>query len=209
MITALDFQILDFLQQHCRNGALDWFFSRLTHLGDAGIIWIVLALGLLLYPKTRRSGAVVAIALVLDLILCNGILKNLIARTRPYDINTAVELLIKTPSDYSFPSGHTAAAFAAVTALFCCRSRFRIPAFVLAVLIAFSRLYLYVHFPTDILGGVFVGLVCGCAAAWIVNLWTRRQKAKQPPVPQQPTFVCPSSCTGSCQTCPGSKPREE
>ena len=76
MITALDFQILDFLQQHCRNSALDWFFSRLTHLGDAGIIWIVLALGLLLYPKTRRTGAVVAIALVLDLILCNGILKK-------------------------------------------------------------------------------------------------------------------------------------
>lgn len=208
MITALDFQILDFLQQHCRSGALDWFFSRLTHLGDAGIIWIVLALGLLLYPKTRRTGAVVAIALVLDLILCNGILKNLIARTRPYDINTAVELLIKAPSDYSFPSGHTAAAFAAVTALWCCRSRFRLPAFVLAVLIAFSRLYLYVHFPTDILGGVLVGLVCGCAAAWIVNLWIRRQKAKQPPVPQ-PTFVCPSSCTGSCQTCPGNKPREQ
>lgn len=136
----------------------------ITRLGDVGMIWILLAIVLLLIPKTRKSGAIVMAALILDVILCNGILKNAFARVRPCDVNTAVQLLVPRPNDYSFPSGHTAASFAATAALFFAgEKKLWKPALVLAVLIAFSRLYLYVHYPTDILGGILVGTACGYA----------------------------------------------
>lgn len=113
-------------------------------------------------PKTRKVGILVSVALLLDVLTCNVILKPLIARTRPYDVNTAVELLIRAPRDYSFPSGHTAASFAAAAALwFADKKKLAIPALVLAVLIAFSRMYFYVHYPTDVLGGAILGMVCG------------------------------------------------
>lgn len=113
-------------------------------------------------PKTRKVGILVSVALLLDVLTCNVILKPLIARTRPYDVNKAVELLIRAPRDYSFPSGHTAASFAAAAALwFADKKKLAIPALVLAVLIAFSRMYFYVHYPTDVLGGAILGMVCG------------------------------------------------
>ena len=102
-----------------------------------------------------------AAALCIDVIVCNGILKNLFARTRPFDVNEAVQLLITAPKDFSFPSGHTAASFAAEKKLWKV-------SLVLAVLIAFSRMYLYVHYPTDILGGVLVGLGAGAAGYYLV-----------------------------------------
>lgn len=140
----------------------DVLMPLLTSLGNAGIIWIVLTVILLVIPKTRKTGVVLVAALVLDVILCNGIIKNLVARTRPYDVNTAVQLLIAKPHDYSFPSGHTAASFASVSALYFAREkRLWKPALVLAVLIAFSRLYLYVHFPSDVIGGAVLGVLCG------------------------------------------------
>ena len=134
----------------------------ITHLGDAGIIWIILTIVMLLIPKTRKSGVIMAAALIVDVILCNVILKNLIARVRPYDVNTAVQLLVAKPKDFSFPSGHTAASFASVTALYLAGEKklWKI-ALVLAVLIAFSRLYLYVHYPTDVLGGIITGAIAG------------------------------------------------
>ena len=104
-----------------------------------------------------------------DVIVCNGILKNLFARTRPFDVNEAVQLLITAPKDFSFPSGHTAASFAAVAALYFTGEKkpWKV-SLVLAVLIAFSRMYLYVHYPTDILGGVLVGLGAGAAGYYLV-----------------------------------------
>lgn len=158
---GIEIQILDWIQT-LRTPAGDVLMPLITSLGNAGIIWILLTVVLLVIPKTRKTGAILATALVLDLILCNGIIKNLVARTRPYDINTAVELLIAKPGDYSFPSGHTAASFTAVSALyFAGEKRMWKPALVLAVLIALSRMYLYVHFPTDILGGILLGILCG------------------------------------------------
>lgn len=138
------------------------FFSW---LGNSGMIWIILTIILLIIPKTRKRGIVMMLALLLDLLLCDGILKHLVSRTRPCDINTAIELLIARPTDYSFPSGHTAAAFASVTALKLSGEKvlWKV-SLVLAAIIAFSRLYLYVHFPTDVLGGLVVGLICGCLA---------------------------------------------
>ena len=134
----------------------------ITRLGDAGIIWIVLSIVLLLIPKTRKSGAVMVVALVVDVLLCNIVLKNLVARTRPYDVNTGVHLLVAKLHDYSFPSGHTAASFASGTALYLAgEKKLWKFALVLACLIAISRLYLYVHYPTDVLGGILFGVISG------------------------------------------------
>lgn len=149
----------------------------ITKLGDAGMIWILLSVVLLLIPRTRKSGAILAVALCVDVVLCNGILKNLFRRIRPCDVNTSIQLLVARPDDFSFPSGHTAASFAAVAALmFAGEKKLWIPALVFAVFIAFSRLYLYVHYPTDILGGIAVGILAGYAAYWIVKqLWKKKK----------------------------------
>ena len=114
---GIEIQFLDWLQT-LHSPIVDKMMLGITHLGDAGIFWIVLAVILLLIPKTRKSGLIVAAALCIDVIVCNGILKNLFARTRPFDVNEAVQLLITAPKDFSFPSGHTAASFAAVAALY-------------------------------------------------------------------------------------------
>ena len=113
----MEIQILNWLQS-LHTPILDKIMQLITHLGDMGIIWIILTIVMLLIPKTRKSGVIMAAALIVDVILCNVILKNLIARVRPYDVNTAVQVLVAKPKDFSFPSGHTAASFASVTALY-------------------------------------------------------------------------------------------
>lgn len=166
---AIEIQILDWLQKlHSPVG--DTIMAWITRLGDKGILWILLAVLLLCIPKTRKSGLILMMALFFDVVLCNGILKNLFARTRPFDVNPSVQLLISRPKDFSFPSGHTAASFASVTALYLAgEKKLWKPALVVAVLIAFSRMYFYVHFPTDILGGIIVGLCSGYLGYWIVK----------------------------------------
>ena len=172
----MELRFLDFLLT-IHTPLLDKILAFITSLGNAGIIWIVLAVVLLILPKTRKTGIIVAAALLMDLILCNLILKNLVARVRPYDVNTAIAILIKKPLDFSFPSGHTAASFAAMTALFLAKMKKAwIAALVLAVLIAFSRLYFYVHYPTDVLGGAVVGILSGIIGYAIVEKIDKRRK---------------------------------
>ena len=157
----IELSILDWIQT-LLTPFLDKIMVFITRLGDAGIIWILLSIVLLLIPKTRKSGAVMVVALVVDVLLCNIVLKNLVARTRPYDVNTGVHLLVAKLHDYSFPSGHTAASFASVTALYLAgEKKLWKFALVLACLIAISRLYLYVHYPTDVLGGILFGVISG------------------------------------------------
>lgn len=173
----MELRFLDFLQT-IHTPLLDKILAFITSLGNAGIIWIVLAVVLLILPKTRKAGIIVAAALLMDLILCNLILKNLVARVRPYDVNTAIAILIKKPLDFSFPSGHTAASFAAMTALVLAKMKKAwLAALVLAVLIAFSRLYFYVHYPTDVLGGAVVGILSGIIGYTIVEKLDKRRKA--------------------------------
>ena len=113
----IEFDVLDLLQKlHTPIG--DQVMCTITKLGNAGAIWIMLTLILLLIPKTRRCGAVLTVALIINTILCNGIIKPFVARPRPCDVNMAIQLLIPRPSDWSFPSGHTSAAFASASALF-------------------------------------------------------------------------------------------
>lgn len=180
MIQSLEFAILNWIQLHLRCGFLDAVLPAVSHLADHGEIWILLALILLLARRTRRQGAAVACALLLDLVSCNLLLKPLIGRVRPFAVNTAVELLVDAPPDASFPSGHTAVSFAAVFALRASGSPLWKPAAVLAGVIAFSRMYLYVHWPTDILGGVVLGALVGWLGAKLVEKAAQAvQKRKQ------------------------------
>ena len=171
---GIEIQILDLLQNF-RTPAGDAVIPLITKLGDKGIIWILLAAVLLLIPKTRRTGVILTAALCVDLVVCSGIIKNLFARVRPFDVNTSVQLLIPKPADFSFPSGHTAASFSSAAALFFAgEKKLWKPVLALAVIIAFTRLYLYVHYPTDILGGMAVGTAAGYLGFWIITKWENR-----------------------------------
>ena len=171
-----EFRILDFIQS-IRTPLGDVVMPLISALGNAGMIWILLACILMALPRTRKSGVILAVALCWDVVLCNGTLKNLVARVRPYEVNTAVQLLINKPLEHSFPSGHTAVSFASVTAL-CLAGRRKLAGVmsVLAFAIAFSRLYLYVHYPTDILGGILVGIFAGYMGYCTVQRFARGKK---------------------------------
>ena len=156
-----DMAILDLIQSNIRTGFMDAIMPFITQLGDAGLIWIILSIGLIIPKKTRKIGFVMIIALILNGIICNIILKPMLARIRPFDVNTAVKLLINKPRDFSFPSGHTSASFTAASVLFFRKSKLFVPSLVLAFLISFSRLYLYVHDPSDVLAGLVLGVLCG------------------------------------------------
>lgn len=168
-ILSFDFAILDFIRENIANPVLDVIMKIITHSGDAGIIWIVAALLCLIFKKTRKAGVCMAIAMILVLLICNLTLKPIIARPRPFSLNEGIELIITAPKDFSFPSGHTASSFAAATGLFLYHKKLGIAALIWAVLIAFSRLYMYVHYPTDVLAGMVIGILCAVIAMIIVN----------------------------------------
>jgi len=161
----MEFAILDWIQAHFRCGFLDWLMPFVSGLSNHGEIWILFAALLLLFQRQRKYGVSAACALTLDLAACNMILKPLVGRSRPFLLRPDLSLLISPPGDASFPSGHTAASFAAVFALRTAGSPLWLPALVLASLTAFSRLYLYVHWPSDVLGGILLGAAVGWAGA--------------------------------------------
>ena len=161
----IDFYILDFIQENLCSPAMDVIMPFITKFGDAGIFWMACTALLLIIPKTRGLGVTMMAALAIEALCCNVILKPLVARIRPYDVNQAVHIIINKPSDYSFPSGHTGVSFAAASALFFSKNKFGIPALIFAALIGFSRLYLYVHYPTDVLAGMIIGILAGFIAA--------------------------------------------
>ena len=175
---AVELAVLNWIQAHLRCGLLDGVMPAVSRICDHGEVWILLAVVLLAIPKTRKLGACVACGLVLDLLLCNLWLKPMIGRVRPFAVNPNVTLLITPPADASFPSGHTASSFAAVCALKAGGSRLWWPALLLAAAIAFSRLYLYAHWPTDILGGIAVGALAGWLGARLVQLTARKSASK-------------------------------
>lgn len=164
MVTA-EFAVLNFIQEHLRSGIMDFLMVVITRIGNYGIFWISLGLLLTAQKKYRRTGITVLAALGTEYLLCEHLLKPLVGRIRPCDINTGVQLLIGNPHEYSFPSGHAASSFAAATVLYRRGFRWKKWLMLLAVLIAFSRLYLYVHFPTDVLAGAAIG----AAAGWLFS----------------------------------------
>lgn len=166
----VEFSILDFIQNQFRTTFGDFVMPLISKLGNGGIIWLVLSGLLCVFPKYRKAGVTMLTALALDVLLCNVMLKPLVGRMRPFTVNIGVELLINAPKDFSFPSGHTAASFAAAFALLFVKNKLWIPSMILASLIAFSRLYLYVHYPTDVLAGILLGLIVSVAANVICRL---------------------------------------
>ncbi|MBP3510292.1 phosphatase PAP2 family protein [Oscillibacter sp.] len=174
---GMELAVLDWIQAHLRCGFLDAVLPVISRTADHGELWIILALVLLLIRNQRKYGAAVACGLVLDLVSCNLLLKPLVGRLRPFAVNTAVELLVKAPLDASFPSGHTAASFAAVFALKAAGSPLWKPALAVAVVIAFSRLYLYVHWPSDVLAGALLGAAVGWAGAKLAEKMLTKRKA--------------------------------
>ena len=152
----MEFEIL-YAINNLHNPILDKIMVAITSLGNGGLIWIAIAVFLLFIRKTRKCGILMLISMVMGLILGNGILKNLIARERPCWIDQSIPLLIPNPHDFSFPSGHTLASFEATVMIFLHNKKWGYISLVLAILIAFSRMYLFVHFPTDIICGMALG----------------------------------------------------
>ena len=167
-IQQLDLSVLLFIQEHLRFAWMNDFWEFITHFGDGGIFWIVLPLALMIPKRTRKAGIVAACSLLLGFLITNVTLKPLVDRVRPYNYSDVIIPLGRIPVESSFPSGHTCASFAcALIYVRMLPKKCGISLLVLAVLISLSRLYLCVHFPTDVLGGFLVALfssmlVYGC-----------------------------------------------
>ena len=157
-MNAFELNILNFIRENLANPFLDTVMPIITKFGDGGIFWIALAVVFLIFKKTRKMGLCMGLALLMGFITGNLLLKNIVARIRPYDLNPEIELLVKHLSDFSFPSGHTLASFEAATAIFINNKKWGIPALILAFLVALSRIYLYVHYPTDVLAAIILGV---------------------------------------------------
>lgn len=154
----MEFNILYAINE-MHNPVLDKIMVGITTLGDAGAIWIILVIILLFMKKTRKCGILMLISIALGALVGNVILKNVIARPRPCWLNPDIALLIPNPHDFSFPSGHTLASFEAAIIIFLHNKKWGSLSLVLASLIAFSRMYLFVHFPTDIIGGIVLATI--------------------------------------------------
>ena len=169
-----DLPILDWIAANLWNPVLDTLMPLITLLGDAGIFWIAIAVALLFTKKYRKVGLGMAIAMVIGLLVCNVTLKPLVMRPRPYDyqadvFHKIIPLLVEKQHDFSFPSGHTIASFEAATVIAIHNKKSGIAAMVLAVLIAFSRMYLYLHYPTDVLASVVLGIAFAYLGNWLAG----------------------------------------
>lgn len=168
--------IILWIQENLR-GPLDGLWVFITHLGDDGLLWIAMGITLLFFNKTRSIGFTVLLSLLFDFLMINVTLKGVFSRPRPFVVNEAIVTLISKPSPFrSFPSGHSGGSFAAMFALYkWVPKKIGIPALVLAALVALSRLYVGVHYPTDIIGGCMIGFMCSVWAHYVVKNFIRRK----------------------------------
>lgn len=159
LIQSIDRSVLDSIVDIFSCPLLDKIMPFITAIGNGGILYIILAIMLMIFKKTRKYGIMLGMALAFGFVFGNIILKNVVARPRPFYIDC--ELLIKAPDDYSFPSGHTMASFEMASVMFYMNRKIGYVAIAIATLVAFSRLYLYVHFPTDVIFGCILGTFFG------------------------------------------------
>lgn len=158
-IASIDFSVLNTLQDTIRCGFLDVVLAFFGTIGNAGLCWIVVAIILLFFRKTRAAAVMMLAAMALGFLIGDIIIKPIVARPRPFLVNTDINLFIKAPSGYSFPSGHSCAGFASATVLLLTHRKLGFAALGLASVIAFSRLYCYVHYPSDVLCGIVLGIL--------------------------------------------------
>jgi len=174
-IFNFDAAILLWLQNSFRNPILNPVMIFITHLGDKGLFWIALTLLMLGFRKTRKVGVASMISMVIGLIVVNIVLKNWVARVRPYELIEGLNLMIEKQHAFSFPSGHATNSLACAWVMFrMMDKKFGIPALVMALLISFSRLYVAVHYPTDVFAGIVVGIVAAELAMIIVDALKKR-----------------------------------
>lgn len=157
-LLKLDGDILLWIQDNLRAGWLDPIMKFITYLANGGALWIGICVLLLILKKTRTTGLVCSCSLAATFLINNIILKNIIARTRPYEVVEGLNRIIGAQSDYSFPSGHSGASFAVAVVMFMeMPKKYGVPALIAATLIALSRLYVGVHYPSDVITGILTG----------------------------------------------------
>ncbi len=174
-----DAGVLLWIQENMRTDLMTTIMKAITRLGDGGCLWIVLALVFLVVGKTRKVGATSALALIITFVTVNLGIKNLVARTRPYEVVDGLINLVDKQKDFSFPSGHAAHAFAVgVVILVMMPKKIGVPVFIISVLMAYSRLYIGVHYPTDVIAGALLGTAIAFLSIFIVNkicsMWNKR-----------------------------------
>ena len=177
-INELDISILEGIQEVFQSSFWDTAMPIITSLGNGGVIWIMLSLMLIITRKYRKAGIIALMALLITSFLGEVVIKNLVQRVRPFIGVEGIKLLITEPTSFSFPSGHTGSSFAAASALAANIEVYGKYFLILAALIAFSRLYLYVHFPSDIAGGIILGVLSARLAQIIYNRITEKKNEK-------------------------------
>ncbi|MGL5380307.1 phosphatase PAP2 family protein [Clostridium sp.] len=179
LIYSFDIRILMWIREYLDCKALDNIMKLVSTLGNAGAIWIFIGIVLLFSKRYRGVGITLLLALLITSILGEGIIKNIIQRVRPFVSNPDIKLIIEAPNSYSFPSGHTASSFAAANVLAKYFKDKKYLFYGFAALMAFSRLYLFVHYPSDIIGGIILGLIGGRIAIYIYKKYlSRKNKSK-------------------------------
>ena len=169
-LQKIDVNTLLWIQDHLRFEQITPAMKFITTLGNAGIVWIVITAILLLIPRYRRAGFASLIALALGFLITNVFLKNTIARVRPYDTINGLNLLVARATDWSFPSGHACSSFASASSIAMLEYKKEgTVALILATLIAFSRLYVGIHYPSDVLVGIVIGILCARISCFVVN----------------------------------------
>lgn len=185
MITELDYSILNFIQG-LHNPFLDTVMPYITYLGSGGILWIVICVFLIVRKSDRITGIKTAVSIIIGTVLFVLVVKNLVGRERPFNqaagMLDASELLIPPPSDrYSFPSGHSLVSFAAACSVVIHKRVMGCVCIAAAALIAFSRMYLYVHFPTDVFFGMIFGILCAVVSNIIIDKVMKKIDEKKLP----------------------------
>jgi len=173
-IISLDIEILKYLQTLTGNPLIDGFMVFMSKCGDNGILWIMISLLLLTSKKYRKAGIMALAALVLSTLIGELILKHFFERQRPFVDHEIFKALVETTSVYSFPSGHAASSFAVAGSLAWFFKKISPLLLAVAALISFSRIYLFVHYPSDIVAGMILGLVCAAMALGLYKKYGNR-----------------------------------
>ena len=168
-INLIDISILRFIREYFSSPLMDSIMIFITNLGDRGFIWIIIGIILLISKKYRKIGLAMLIALAVTSLIGEVFIKNIIQRPRAFTTFPDIEIIIKAPLSYSFPSGHTASSFAAAVVLGYYIKNWKYLFYFFAALVAFSRLYLFVHYPSDIIGGISLGVVCSFMTIKIIE----------------------------------------